>query len=163
MAKKNGAYNIQLFKSHSSVYAQSTPFSVWKQVIQDVIVRLYLYSQAKTSDEAARGRKRSLVASFTAVNNELELAVNYLFDTHLTEWKDYRALISRITLVEEDAEAIAALNLGEIEMNSKLTQLAMSIIQVFPTATGKLAFISMYVFTIIISWFVFTFSICFQD
>jgi hypothetical protein len=126
-------------------------------------VRLYLYSQAKTSDEAARGRRRSLASSFTAVNSELNLAVNYLFDTHLTEWKSYRPLISRITLVEEDAEAIAALKLGEIEMNSKLTQLAMSIIQVFPTATGKLAFISMYVFTIIISSCYLPFHSCFQD
>jgi hypothetical protein len=143
LAKKNGVYNIQLFKSQSSVYAQSTPFSVWRQIIQDIIVRLYMFSQAKTADEAARGRRRSLAASFTTANSELNLAVAYLFDTHLPEWTDYRALISRITLVEEDVEAVAALQLGEIEMNSKLTQLAMAIVQVFPKATRKLAFISM--------------------
>jgi hypothetical protein len=143
LAKKNGVYNIQLFKSQSSVYAQSTPFSVWRQIIQDIIVRLYLHSQAKTVDDAARGRRRSLAASFTAVNSELDLAVAYLFDTHLPEWADYRALVSRITLVEEDVEAVAALQLGEIEMNSKLTQLAMAIVQVFPKVTRKLAFISM--------------------
>eukprot|EP01034_Spumella_vulgaris_P042884 gene42884-53207_t len=125
MAKKVSAYNIQLFKSQTSAYTQSTPYS------------------AKTSEEAARGRRRSLAASFSSINTELDLAVTYLFETHLKDWAEYKALISRITHVEEDTEAVAALKLGEIEMNARLMSLATAIVQVFPIATGKLAFIAM--------------------
>jgi hypothetical protein len=142
MTKKTSMYNIQVFKSQSSAYTQRAPFSAWKPVAQEMILRLYQSTKGKTPSDAAKGRRRSLAASLAAVNNELKLAVEHMF-TLLPDWQEFSPLIARITHLDEDSQAVAALQMNEVEINAKLALFIVAIIQLFPSVTQRLVFITM--------------------
>jgi chloramphenicol 3-O-phosphotransferase len=141
IAKLFHAYNIQLFKSLVGVHVLNTPFSAWKSVLQEMVLRLY--QGVKEVVDTKKRRRHSLAASMAAVNKELHMAIDHLFALLPDEWKDYRPLISRITNVEEDCSAMAALNLKETDMNDKLMELAVAIVQIYPKVTRRLAFVVM--------------------
>jgi hypothetical protein len=143
VAKKSSAYNIQLFKSLVKAYVMSAPFSAWKPVLQEMAVRMYQGAKNDIVQDTKKRRRRSLAANVAAINKELQLSIDHLFTLLSPEWKDYRALISRITNVEEDCGSVAALNLNETDLNEKSMGLAMSIVQIYPKVTGKLAFVVM--------------------
>jgi hypothetical protein len=71
-SKKHNACNVQLFKCHTNSYAQKTPFSAFRPVLQEMILRLY-----QTKKSGPGGRQRSLVSATKSVNTEMNDAVDY--------------------------------------------------------------------------------------
>jgi hypothetical protein len=143
LSKMKSSYNVQLFKCHTNSYAQNSPFSAWKPVTQEMILRLYQDTKCSTAVDIAKGRRRSLVASVAAVNNELKLAVDHLFSTVLLEFTAFRPLVSFLAHVVEDKKAVVDLGLSDSDQREKVTEMIVALIQAHTKVSKKLAFITM--------------------